>query len=112
MISSGIQPDVAAPGIDILAAYIPFTYPAGTSDFHIVSGTSMSCPHAAGVAALIRAAHPTWSPSAIKSALMTTGKHIDHLLHHFEEIYTKESYTKESYTKLIRDARHISTIIC
>ena len=74
-----MQPDISAPGIDILAAYAPNVPPSGgmydkrRAKFNFVSGTSMACPHASGVAAYVKTFHPEWSPSAIKSAIMTTG---------------------------------------
>jgi subtilisin family serine protease len=65
-----VKPDVSAPGLNILAAYFAgFTPPP---EFNIISGTSMSSPHAAGAAALMRALRPAWTPGQIKSALMTT----------------------------------------
>jgi subtilisin family serine protease len=66
-----LKPDVIAPGQDILAAVAP---PGnGGLDFSLYSGTSMSTPHVAGLAALLKNLHPDWSPMMIKSALMTTG---------------------------------------
>jgi hypothetical protein len=59
-----------APGQDILAAVSPAS--GGGLDFNVYSGTSMSSPHVAGLAALLKDLHPRWSPMAIKSALMTT----------------------------------------
>ncbi|MGO4596658.1 S8 family peptidase [Terrabacter sp. 2RAF25] len=64
-----LKPDVIAPGQDILAAVSPST---GGDSFNLESGTSMSAPHVAGVAALLKQQHPSWSPMAIKSALMTS----------------------------------------
>ncbi|KAF8020722.1 hypothetical protein BT93_G1224 [Corymbia citriodora subsp. variegata] len=73
-----LKPDLAAPGLDILAAYSKL--PSVTGDpldkrhatFNILSGTSMACPHAVAAAAYVKSFHPNWSPAAIKSALMTT----------------------------------------
>jgi subtilisin family serine protease len=65
-----LKPDVIAPGQDILAAVAP---PGnGNENFALYSGTSMSSPHVAGLAALLKDLHPDWSPMAIKSALMTS----------------------------------------
>lgn len=33
----------------------------------------MACPHASGSAAYVKSFNPSWSPAAIKSALITTG---------------------------------------
>jgi subtilisin family serine protease len=65
-----LKPDLIAPGQDILAAVAP---PGNSGrDFDLYSGTSMSSPHVAGLAALFKDLYPSWSPMAIKSALMTT----------------------------------------
>ncbi len=68
-----IKPDITAPGVNILAGQTPTPY-SGPADqlFQLISGTSMSAPHIAGIAALVRQEHPDWSPAMIKSALMTT----------------------------------------
>ncbi|KAL0824180.1 hypothetical protein Bca101_047857 [Brassica carinata] len=73
-----LQPDISAPGVEILAAFSPEVSPSSSVydtrrvKYSVLSGTSMSCPHVTGVAAYIRTFHPQWSPSMIKSAIMTT----------------------------------------
>ncbi|KAM7277768.1 hypothetical protein ACFE04_004902 [Oxalis oulophora] len=73
-----LKPDIFAPGVNILAGWTGKGGPTGLEidrrhvKFNIISGTSMSCPHISGLAALVKAAHPDWSPAAIRSALMTT----------------------------------------
>ena len=70
------KPDITGPGVDILAGQTPKLAVGDASPpdqlFQIISGTSMSSPHIAGSAALLKQLHPDWTPGQIKSALMTT----------------------------------------
>jgi len=68
-----LKPDVAAPGVQILAGATPEPNDGSHGDFfQYLSGTSMATPHVTGIAALLLEAHPDWSPAIIRSALMTT----------------------------------------
>ncbi|CAN0897696.1 Subtilisin-like protease SBT1.2 [Linum grandiflorum] len=81
---SVLKPDVIAPGVNVIAAWPQNLGPTGLpedsrrTNFTVMSGTSMACPHVSGIAALIRSAHPKWSPAAVKSAILTTADSTDH----------------------------------
>ncbi len=70
-----IKPDITAPGTQILAGNSPTPYDAYSLPgelFQAIQGTSMSSPIVAGAFALVKQAHPDWSPAMAKSAIMTT----------------------------------------
>ncbi|XP_051135337.1 subtilisin-like protease SBT1.4 [Andrographis paniculata] len=91
-----LKPDVIAPGVNILAGWTGYIGPTDLEsdtrkvEFNIISGTSMSCPHVSGLAALLIKAHPDWSPAAVKSALMTTAYNIDNSGRNFTDLATGE----------------------
>jgi subtilisin family serine protease len=73
--SDVLKPDVTAPGVEILGAQTA----DGANNlrgetFQYLTGTSMAVPHVAGIAALLKEAHPDWSPAALRSALTTTAR--------------------------------------
>ncbi|KAJ0971844.1 hypothetical protein J5N97_019803 [Dioscorea zingiberensis] len=73
-----LKPDITGPGVGILGAFPnPGDSNLTTPKFVIRSGTSLSCPQLAGVAALLKSAHPDWTPAMIKSAIMTTADVLD-----------------------------------
>ena len=65
-----IKPDVAAPGTDIVSAGL-----ASGNGSVTLTGTSMATPHVAGIAALVKQAHPTWTPAQMKADVMNTAVH-------------------------------------
>ncbi|WP_163275889.1 S8 family serine peptidase [Cellulomonas iranensis] len=64
------KPDVAAPGQQIVSANVGSGNGGASSN-----GTSMASPHVAGIAALVREAHPGWSAAQIKAAIVNTATH-------------------------------------
>jgi subtilisin family serine protease len=65
---SYLKPDIAAPGVSTISTA------SGTGNKgYVLSGTSMASPHVAGVAALVRQAHPDWTPEEVKAAIVNTG---------------------------------------
>ncbi|CAO2047293.1 unnamed protein product [Urochloa humidicola] len=103
-----LKPDVTAPGVDILAAWTGANSPTELDSdtrrvkFNIISGTSMSCPHVSGIAALLRQAHPNWSPAAIKSALVTTAYNVDNA-----GGIIRDMSTRKASTPFVRGAGHV-----
>ncbi|MDQ8704544.1 S8 family serine peptidase [Streptomyces sp. LHD-70] len=66
-----LKPEIAAPGVGISAASAGGR---GVYAYRSMSGTSMATPHVAGAAALVRQAHPDWSPQQIKAALVSSAR--------------------------------------
>ncbi|KAK3156567.1 hypothetical protein QOZ80_2AG0108900 [Eleusine coracana subsp. coracana] len=64
-----LKPDIAAPGVGILAAV--------RNSYEFKSGTSMACPHVSAIVALLKSVHPDWSPAMIKSAIVTSASVTD-----------------------------------
>lgn len=74
-----IKPDMSAPGVSVLAAISNPLYTDGChscsdvpESYDFFDGTSMATPHDSGAGALLKQAHPSWTPAEIKSALMLT----------------------------------------
>jgi lactocepin len=61
------KPEITAPGGGIWS-----TVPLSMGGYANYSGTSMASPHVAACAALIKEAHPDWTPDQVKTALMNT----------------------------------------
>lgn len=78
-----LKPDIAAPGVDIVAARAAGTGLGTPVDdlYTTLSGTSMATPHVAGAAAILAQEHPDWRGERLKAALMSTAKDAGHTVY-------------------------------
>lgn len=79
-----MQPDITAPGVNIIAAYseavspIEEDFDTRRTPFNTEFGTSMSCLPISGVVGLLRTLYPYCSSAAIRSTIMTSGNYLCH----------------------------------
>jgi serine protease AprX len=68
-----VKPDIVLPGVDIVAPRARGTSIGRPVDmlYSSMNGTSMACPHAAGIAALMLAANRDLRPAAVKRIMMS-----------------------------------------
>ncbi len=75
-----VKPDISAPGVQVYAACPPGSLLGAlaavanplTPNYIRIDGTSMATPHTAGAVALIKEAHPDWSPDVVRTSLINT----------------------------------------
>jgi hypothetical protein len=80
---NGLKPDLAAPGQGI------FSTDAGTlNQGKSLNGTSMASPHVAGVMALLKQAHPTWTVEELKALAVNTAS---------QDVFTGLGHTGDTY---------------
>ncbi len=78
-----VKPDLAAPGDTIASAGI-----GSGSNPSVISGTSMASPLTAGIAAIVRARYPSYSPLLVKALMMNTAGN---------DVWTKPNRTGHRY---------------
>ncbi|MEV0591996.1 S8 family serine peptidase [Nonomuraea cavernae] len=78
-LDGALKPDIAAPGVDVVAARAAGTSMGNPADdsYTAASGTSMATPHVSGAAAILAQQHPDWKAAELKAALMSTAKDVD-----------------------------------
>ncbi|WP_281184268.1 S8 family serine peptidase [Trichlorobacter lovleyi] len=95
-LGSRLKPDIAAPG-DTIFSVKTGSGNQGTS----MSGTSMASPHVAGMMALLKQIHPTWSVTELKALAMNTAAN---------DLFTGTNKTGNKYTPSRIGAGRVSTV--